>query len=102
MTQETPHSAQTTSELLQSLKQGNPRLSAQQNYDRGTIGGRQALHTVASNVSDVTGGQEVIDVYTTLLPDGTLFYLFGVAPREDYNTYSNVFRNVVGSIQFTR
>ena len=30
-------------------------------YDRGTIGGRQALHTVLSNVSDATGGQEVID-----------------------------------------
>jgi hypothetical protein len=49
----------------------------------------------------VTGGQEVIDVFTALLPDGSLFYVLGVAPREDYNAYSGVFRNVVRSIRFT-
>jgi hypothetical protein len=97
------HDLQTaTSELLESLRQSNPRLSAQQNFDRGTLGGRQALHTTASNVSDVTGGQEIIDVYTAQLSDGSLFYVLGVAPREDYNSYTNVFRNVVRSIQFTR
>jgi len=97
------HDLQTaTTELVQSLRQSNPRLTTQQGYDRGTIGNRQGLHTVASNVSDVTGGQEVIDIYTAQLSDGSLFYVFGVAPREDYNTYSNVFRNVVRSIQFSR
>jgi hypothetical protein len=97
------HDLQTaTSELLDSLRQSNPRLSASRNYDRGSIGGRQGLHSTASNVSDITGGQEAIEVYTTLLPDGSLFYVLGVAPREDYNAYSGVFRNVVRSIQFTR
>jgi hypothetical protein len=91
-----------TSELIDSLRQGNPRLTAQQGFERGTIGGRQGLHTMASNVSEATGGQEVIDIYTTQLSDGSLFYLLGVAPREDYNVYANVFRNVVRSIQFAR
>ena len=91
-----------TRELLDALRQSNPRLSAEQGYDRSSIGGRQALHTAASNVSDVTGGQEVIDVYTTQLADGSLFYVLGVAPREDYNAYANAFRNVVRSIQFAR
>jgi Zn-dependent protease with chaperone function len=91
-----------TNELLDSLRQGNPRLSVARGYDRGSIGGRQGLHTTASNVSDVTGGQESIDVFTTLLPDGSLFYVVGVAPREEYSAYSGVFRNVVRSIQFTR
>jgi hypothetical protein len=57
---------------------------------------------VLSNVSDATGGQEVIDLYTTLLSDGSLFYLLGVAPREQFNAYSPVFRKVVGSIQIAR
>jgi hypothetical protein len=91
-----------TSQLLQSLQQSNPRLTAQSNAERGSIGGRQALHTVASNVSDATGGQEVIDVYTTQLKDGSLFYVLGVSPREDFNRYSTVFRDIVRSIQFTR
>jgi predicted Zn-dependent protease len=91
-----------TDELLQQLQQGNPRLSRPQNYERGSIGGREGLRTVLSNVSEATGGQEVVDVYTTQLPDGTLFYAIGVAPREEYNAYGNVFRNVVRSIQFSR
>jgi hypothetical protein len=97
------HDLQTaTDELMQALRQSNPRMSVPRNYDRGTIGGRQGVHATATNVSDLTGGQEVIDVFTTQLSDGSLFYVLGVAPREDYNAYSNVFRNVVRSIQFTR
>jgi len=97
------HDLQTaTDELLQSLRQSNPRLGAARNYDRGSIGGHQAIHATVSNVSDLTGGQEVIEVYTTQFGDGSLFYMLGVAPREDYGAYSGVFRNVVRSIQFTR
>jgi hypothetical protein len=44
----------------------------------------------------------VIDVYTTRLDDGSLYYALGVAPREEYSSYSNVFRNVIRSIRFTR
>src|SRR5262249_26935106 len=92
----------TTDELLQSLRQSNPRLGSSRGYDRGSIGGRQGLHTTVTNVSDVTGGQEIVDVFTTQLSDGSLFYVLGVAPREDYNAYSGAFRNVVRSVQFTR
>ncbi|MEO6239191.1 MAG: M48 family metallopeptidase, partial [Vicinamibacterales bacterium] len=97
------HDLQTaTNELLQGLKQGNPRLGNPGNYERGSLGGRQAVHTVLSNVSDATGGQEVVDVYTALLSDGSLFYVIGVAPRDEYNVYANVFRNVVRSIQLNK
>ena len=97
------HDLQTaTDELLQGLRQSNPRLSNPGNYERGSLGGRQAVHTVLSNVSDATGGQEVIDVYTALLADNSLFYVIGVAPREEYNSYANVFRNVVRSIQLSK
>ena len=91
-----------TDELLESLRQGNPRLTRPQGYNRGSIGGRQALQTVLSNVSDATGRQEVVELYTTQLSDGSLFYVIGVAPRDEYNAYGNVFRRVVGSIKFTR
>jgi predicted Zn-dependent protease len=97
------HDLQTaTGELIDALRQGNPRLSNPANYERSTVGGRQGLHTVLSNVSDATGGQEVIDVTTALLSDGSLFYVLGVAPREDYNGYSPIFRTIVKSIQLTK
>jgi hypothetical protein len=97
------HDLQTaTDELLQGLRQSNPRLSAPGNYQRGTIGGKQALHAALSNVSDATGGQEVVDLYTTLLSDGSLFYVIGVSPRQEFNAYSPVFRKVVSSIQLAK
>src|SRR6185503_16289629 len=72
------HDLQTaTTELLQGLRQSNPRLSSPGSYERATVAGRQALHTVLSNVSDATGGQEVVDLYTTQLGDGSLFYVIG-------------------------
>jgi Zn-dependent protease with chaperone function len=91
-----------TNELIDSLRESNPRLTRANGYDRATIDRHQGLHAVLSNVSDATGGPEVIDVFTAQLDDGSLFYALGVAPREEYNTYSNVFRNVIRSIRFTR
>jgi beta-barrel assembly-enhancing protease len=103
VTRNESHDLQTaTSELIQSLQQSNPRLSRPSGYDRANVGGRQGLRTVLSNISDATGGQEVIDVYTTLLGDGSLFYVLGVAPRDEYNSYSNVFQKVVRSIQLAK
>jgi hypothetical protein len=97
------HDLQTaTDELLQSLRQSNPRLERGSNYDRGTIDGRPAIHTTATNVSDVTGGREVISVYTAIMDDGTLFYALGVAPQEDFGQYGSVFNRVVRSVQFAR
>jgi Zn-dependent protease with chaperone function len=97
------HNVQTaTDELIQSLRQTNPRLGGSNGYERASVGGRQGLHTVLSNVSDATGGQEVVDVYTTALDDGSLFYALGVAPRDQYNGYASVFSKIVRSIQFAR
>jgi hypothetical protein len=91
-----------TGALIQALQQGNPQLKQVSNYGRTTVAGRQGLTTQLSNVSDVTGGQERILVATTLLQDGTLFYVLGVAPRADYNSYGNVFSKIVRSIQLTK
>ena len=99
---ETHDLATATDELIQSLAQSNPRLSRPSRYERTSIGGLQGAHTLLSNVSDVTGGEERIDVYTALLRDGTLFYMLGVAPRDEYGDYDPAFKKVVKSIQFAR
>jgi len=97
------HDARTaTDELIQALRQSNPRLSQPNGYQRASIGGRQGLHAVLSNVSDVTGGPETIEVYATQLDDGRLFYALGVAPRDQYGNYRRAFSGVVNSIQFAR
>jgi hypothetical protein len=88
-----------TEELVASLARGNPNLSKPSGYDRVTIDGRQGLRTVISNVSDATGQQERIAVYTVLLRDASLFHAIGVAPRDRFSDYEDTFRRVVGSIR---
>ena len=97
------HDLQTaTNELVQSLAQANPRMSRGGGSDRGTIGGLAALRTLLANQNDVTGRTERIEIYTTLLNDGTLFYLIGVAPDNEYGAYQQVFTRVASSIKFVR
>jgi Peptidase family M48 len=89
-----------TDELIQSLAQANPRMRRSRGYDRDTIGGRNGLHATLSNQNDATGRTERIALYTTMLNDGTLFYLLGVAPDDEYGNYDQVFNRIADSVRF--
>ena len=94
------HDLQTaTQELIDSLRPGNPDLRASSGYDRARVGNREGLHVELSNRSEATGQPEIIDLFTTSLRNGNLFYLIGVAPRDDFADYEAVFRRVVDSLQ---
>jgi Zn-dependent protease with chaperone function len=96
---ETPNVRTATDDLIGSLAASNPSLSRASGYDTVSIAGRQGLHTIVSNVSEATGQQERIEVFTTLVGDGGLFYALGVAPRDRFSAYQATFRRVVGSVQ---
>jgi len=49
--------------------------------------------------SEATGEPERVDVFTTLLGEGDLFYLLAVTPRECALEYAGTFRRVVDSIE---
>lgn len=88
-----------TDELVDSLARGNPRLSQASRYQNITIDGRRGLQTTLSNVSEVTGRDEVIRLVTTQMRDGNLFYAIAVAPRDELNRYQKAFQRVIGSIR---
>ena len=88
-----------TTEFIASLAGSNPNLGRPSRYDQVTIGGRQGLQTVISNMSDATGRQERIAVFTVLLGDASLFHALGVAPHDRFSDYEGTFRRVVRSIQ---
>jgi peptidase M48-like protein len=90
---------QNTQQLLQNLSRSNPDLRAAGDSRRETIGGRQGLTTPLSNVSQVTGEREYITLSTTLLRDGSLLNIIGVAPQSEAKTYENTFRRVRQSLQ---
>ena len=85
--------------LLNGFARGNPQLRQQSPSQRDSLGGRQALTTTLSNVSDVTGQPEQVALTTTILPDGTMLYMIGVAPQNEAATYSNAFRRVRESVK---
>jgi hypothetical protein len=94
------HNLQTaTKELVQGLAQSNPQLRQTGGYSSVNFAGRRGLSTVLSNVSDATGQQERIALYTALLNDGSLFYVIGVAPANEFSTYQQVFNRSVRSLQ---
>ena len=91
-----------TEELVDSLTGANPRLTRRSNYRQQSVAGRDGLHTVLSNVSDVTREEETIQLVTTLLADGSLMYAVAVAPQDEYGTYQPHFQRVLQSIRLTR
>ena len=89
-----------TDELIDALREGNPRMSGQSGYREATLNGRQALVTTVDNVSDATNQRETVQIVTTSTRRGDLFYAVGVAPRNEYATYQPVFQRVLNSIRF--
>jgi hypothetical protein len=93
---------QSTDQLLQVFARTNPQLRRQSGYARASIGGRQGLTTTLSNVSEVTGDTEMVNLSTVQLSDGSLLFVVGVAPQEQARTYANTFSRVRQSIQLAQ
>ena len=90
---------QQTDALLQGFTRSNPQLRRQGGYSRTDIGGRQGLTTTLSNVSEVTGQSEAVNVSTTQLADGSLLFMVGVAPASEARTYLETFGRVRKSVE---
>jgi Zn-dependent protease with chaperone function len=102
MSRNEAHDLQTAAdELIRSLSSGNPDLRRESGYERAGVGNRTGLHTVLSNRSEIGGRAETIELFATQLRDGSLFYVIGVAPRDEASLYSTVFRRVADSVRFS-
>jgi hypothetical protein len=91
---------QATNAWLKGVAQGNPDLRVDGQQQSLQISQRAALGTPLVNPSPL-GGQERIDVYTTFLADGTLFYYLTVAPEKDAQAFRQTFDRIADSIRLT-
>jgi beta-barrel assembly-enhancing protease len=91
-----------TEALVQSFAKSNPQLRRAGNYQRTNIGGNRGLTTSLSNVSDVTGDREYVNLSTVYLPDGNVLFMIGVAPQNEASTYANAFAKVRQNLQISR
>ncbi len=92
---------QQTEQLLQGFAQSNPQLRRQGGYSRTSVGGRQGLTTTLSNVSEVTGETEAVNLSTVQLRDGSVLFLIGVAPTDEARSYQTTFNRIRQNVQLT-
>jgi Zn-dependent protease with chaperone function len=90
---------QQTEQLLEGFARSNPQLRRQSGYARASIGGRQGLTTTLSNVSELTGESEAVNVSTVQLRDGSVLFLIGVAPTDEARTYLNTFSRIRQNVE---
>jgi Zn-dependent protease with chaperone function len=89
---------QASDTFIGSLLQNNGYLQPQDRYLRASISRRRALSISLSGNSPVTGRSEIVNVHTSMLRNGWLFYVINVAPRDDYGQYQRAFNDMMRSI----
>jgi len=89
-----------TTAWLNTLNESNPglRISGEQRSTR--ISQRSAIATSLVNPSPL-GGRELIDMYTTFLSDGNLFYYMTIVPEDEQATYRAAFQKVGQQLRLT-
>jgi len=90
---------QATNEFVNGLQQSSGNLRARGGYQSTSVNNRNGLLITLGNVNEATGRPEVINVVTTQLRNGELFYMIAVSPDSDYGSYQNVFLNILRSVR---
>jgi hypothetical protein len=91
---------QATNTWLNAIAESNPDLRKNGDQRMFQISQRSAIATPLSNKSPL-GGVEVVNVYTTFLVDGTLFYYLTVVPEADAQKLRPAFQQIGQSIKLT-
>ena len=87
-----------TAAWLKAVAQANPELREAGDSQYVKMSGRTALNVPLTNPSPL-GGTEQIELHTTILSSGELFYFFSVVPEADARTYQPVFYRIAQSIK---
>ena len=89
---------QATQTLIDSFVRGNEGMRIAGREEIFRLSGRNAIVTPLEGRS-VHGGVERVEVHTTLLNNGDLFYLLSVVPEREVGAYGPAFDRVVSSVR---
>ncbi|HUQ88368.1 MAG TPA: M48 family metallopeptidase [Vicinamibacterales bacterium] len=89
---------QATQTLIDGFVQGNAGMRQAGQEEPLRLSGRNAIVTPLEGRSAL-GGAERVEVHTTLLANGDLFYLLTVVPEREMGNYSQAFDRVVSSVR---
>jgi hypothetical protein len=87
-----------TQTLIEGLLRGNEGMRISGRQQEARVAGRQAIFTPLQGRSAL-GGNERVDVYTTLLRDGNLFYFASVVPEREAGAYVDAFDRALRTIR---
>lgn len=89
---------QATEEFINNLKQGS-NLRARGGVKPMDVDGRQGQLITFDNTNEATGRAEIVNIVTTQLQNGQLFYLIAVSPTDEYQNYQTTFARILRSIR---
>ncbi len=79
--------------------QANSYLRQQGRLMSRNLAGRQGMAIQLAGTSPITGDVEIVNIYTTQIGNGQLFYMITVVPSNDSYRYTNAFNTVVNSLR---
>ena len=91
-----------SSQLIEQLRHSNPELRVISRRQRTWVGRQRAISLTLRGRSPVRGEKEMDWLVSTLRPDGTLWYIVFVAPKQDFGTFRPTFERMLDSIRFPR
>jgi predicted Zn-dependent protease len=89
---------QATEEFINGLKQGT-NLRARGGFKPTDIDGRPGQLITFDNTNEATGRAEIVNIVTTQLQNGQLFYMITVSPAGEYQNYQNTFARILRSVR---
>jgi Zn-dependent protease with chaperone function len=90
---------QATTEFVNTLTRSSDSMRARGGYQRMDIDGRVGQLITFDNVNEATGRPELINIVTTQMRDGHLFYMIAVSPTDEYSRYQNTLLAVMRSVR---
>ena len=89
---------QATQTLIEGFVRGNDGMRIVGQEENFQLSGREAIVTPLVGRS-VSGGNERVDVHTTMLNNGDLFYVLTVVPEREAGSYGPAFDRVIRSVR---
>lgn len=88
-----------TQTFVNDLLRNNDYLRQRESFRRTTLLNREALSTLLEGRSPITKRIEIVNIFTTLLRDGNLFYVITVVPEDERTDYEQAFSRMLASIR---
>lgn len=96
---QSPNLQQATTEFVNTLTRSSNSMRARGSYQRMDVDGRFGELITFDSVNEATQRPELINIVTTKLTNGELFYMIAVTPTAEYSNYQNTFLAILRSLR---